>query len=293
LDERLHKLLAQHGIGSRRQVESWIQAGRVQVNGQPAVIGQRVGPRDRVVVDGRDVTKRLAGTQSLRVIVYHKPSGEMLRQHEGDERLGVDTRLPTLRAGRWVPVNSLGYGEDGLLILTDDGALAAAAAKRGRAMPVEYRVRALRPRDAESWPVMPGAVEVAGDTVDFSSVERLEGGTTNAWFRITADRALPRGAIRALFDDAGLKLNRVMLVRWGPAVLPRDLPRGRSRDLVGGELDTLLEIAGRRGAGKGADRAQSAQAGKGRAGRKSTGDARAAGRTAGLRRPAGRRSGGR
>lgn len=272
MDERLHKLLAQHGIGSRRQVEAWIEAGRVLVNGAPAVIGQRVGPRDRIVVDGRDVTRRLAGVRSLRAIVYHKPSGEMSRHREGDERVAVDTRLPTLRAGRWLPVNSLGYGEDGLLVLTSDGALAAAAAKRGRALPVEYRARALRPRNAESWPMLPDAVDVAGERVTFSAVERLEGGTTNAWFRITAERALPRGAVRALFDAAGLKLNRVMLVRWGPIVLPRDLPRGRSRDLAGVELDALLELAGRTRDGQRAHPARQA---------------------AGVRRPAVRRSGGR
>jgi 23S rRNA pseudouridine2605 synthase len=84
LDERLHKLLAQHGIGSRRQVEAWIVEGRVLVNGKPAVIGQRVRPSDRVVVDGRDVSKRLSGAQVMRVIVYHKPSGEMLKRQQGD-----------------------------------------------------------------------------------------------------------------------------------------------------------------------------------------------------------------
>lgn len=272
MGERLHKLLAQHGIGSRRQVEAWIEAGRVLVNGAPAVVGQRVGPGDRVVVDGRDVTRRLADPAIQRAIVYHKPSGEMTRHRSGDERAGVETRLPTLRTGRWLPVNSLGYGEDGLLVLTNDGALAAAVAKRGRAASVEYRVRALRPRDAQAWPAMPEVVDVDGERVAFSAVERIEGGATNAWFRVTAERALPRGAIRALFDEAGLKLNRVMLVRWGPIVLPRDLPRGRSRVLTGVELDALLELAGHVPERR---RAQPAR------------------RPAGIRRAAGRRSGGR
>lgn len=245
MEERLHKLLAQHGIGSRRQVEGWIAEGRVLVNGQPAVIGQRVRPTDRVVVDGRDVTKRLAGTPSLRVLVYHKPSGEMLKRRPGDERAVVETRLPTLRSGRWLPVNALGYGEDGLLILTSDGGFASTVARLGRSQPVEYRVRALRPKEADSWPTMPRSAEVEGEQVAFSSVERLEGSATNAWFRVTADGTLPRGAIRALFDAAGLKVSRIMLVRWGPAALPRDLPRGRSRDLAGAELDALLALAGR------------------------------------------------
>ena len=120
--------------------------------------------------------------------------------------------------------------------------------------------------------MLPDAVDVAGERVTFLAVERLEGGTTNAWFRMTAERALPRGAVRALFDEAGLKLNRVMLVRWGPIVLPRDLPRGRSRELAGAELDALLDLAGRSRDGQ---RAHTAR------------------RAAGVRRPAGRRSGGR
>lgn len=245
MDERLHKLLAQHGIGSRRQVEGWIVEGRVLVNGKPAVVGQRVGPADRVVVDGRDVTKRIASTPALRVIVYHKPSGEMLKRQQGDERAGVETRLPTLRAGRWLPVSALGYGEDGLLVMTNDGAFAAAAARPGRALPVEYRVRVLRPRETEAWPAIPLTVDVEGEEVEFASVERLEGSATNAWFKVTAGHNVPRGAVRALFDAAGLKVSRIMLVRWGPVTLPRDLPRGRSRDLEREDLDAVLAIAGK------------------------------------------------
>ncbi len=245
MDERLHKLLAQHGLGSRRQVETWISEGRVLVNGRPAEVGQRVRHGDRIVVDGRDVTKRLAAAQPQRVIVYHKPSGEMLRRQQGDERAGVEMRLPSLHSGRWLPVNALGYGEDGLLVMASDGALVSAVTRRAAEIPVEYRVRALRPREAEDWPAMPREVDVAGEPVAFSAVERLEGGPTNAWFKVTAERTLPRGAVRALFDAAGLKVSRTMLVRWGPVTLPRDLPRGRSRDLAGAELDALLALGGR------------------------------------------------
>jgi 23S rRNA pseudouridine2605 synthase len=101
LSERLHKLLAQHGIGSRRQVEAWIRAGRVLVNGRPSEVGQAFNHGDRVVVDGRDVTKLLAVERNLQVIVYHKPTGEMLRSRAGDDREGVELRLPALHAGRW------------------------------------------------------------------------------------------------------------------------------------------------------------------------------------------------
>ena len=274
MEERLHKLLAQHGIGSRRQVEDWIREGRVLVNGQPAVIGQRVGARDRVVVDGRDVTNRLAARATLRVIRYHKPSGEMSRSREGDDRAGVEGRLPSLRAGRWLPVNSLAFGEDGLLILTNDGTLASAIARHSGTLPVEYRVRVLRPRDDERWPDIPLEVEHEGEAVRFAAVERIDGAGTNVWFRVTADRPPRRGALRALFDGAGLKLSRVMLVKWGPVSLPRDLPRGRSRDMTGPDLDGLLELAGRASpapGGTGPPRRKGPKAVRGRSPNRTTG----------------------
>jgi 23S rRNA pseudouridine2605 synthase len=245
MNERLHKLLAQHGLGSRRQVEDWIREGRVLVNGRPAEIGQHVQSGDKVVVDGRDVTRLLTVAQRLKVIVYHKPTGEMLRPQEGDEREGVDERLPKLHGGRWVPINALGYGEDGLLLLTNDGAFATAIARRGRELPVEYRVRALKPTVEDDWPVMPLAVELDGVTVTFSAVEPSGAGALNVWFRVAADRTVPRGAVRALFDAAGLKVSRIMLVQWGPMKLPRELPRGRSREVEGEELDLLAALAGR------------------------------------------------
>ncbi len=281
MEERLHKLLAQHGIGSRRQVEAWIREGRVLVNGKPAGIGQRVGPRDRVIVDGRDVSKRLAVRSELRVIVYHKPSGEMSRSREGDDRSGVEDRLPSLRAGRWLPVNSLAFGEDGLLILTSDGTLASAIRRNAETLPVEFRVRVLKPRDDEGWPDMLLEIDVEGEPVQFTAVERIEGAGTNVWFRVTADQPVRRGAVRALFDGAGLKVSRVMLVKWGPVALPRDLPRGRSRDLEGPELDALLALAGR---AKTQERARAA-------GRPPRGKKPARSRPPG--RPTARRSGGR
>lgn len=225
------------------------------VNGRPAEVGQQVRAGDRVIVDGRDVTKRLAFERELEVIVYHKPGGEMLRRQAGDERAGVEARLPSLRGGRWLPVNALGFGEDGLLIMASDGVFVAGVTRRARDLPVDYRVRALRPRQAEDWPKMPTTVDVEGTTVEFSAVERLEGGATNAWFRVAAAHTLPRGAIRALFDSAGLKVSRTMLVQWGPVTLPRDLPRGRTRELRGPELDALVALSGikrppRRAAGR-------------------------------------------
>ena len=245
MDDRLHKVLAQHGVGSRRQVEEWIRAGRILVNGRPATIGQRVRAADRIVVDGRDVTRRVGTAQRLRVIAYHKPGGELQRGRAGDDRSTVEARLPSLHAGRWLPINTVGFAEDGLLLLTNDGALAAAAGRRGRELPVEFRVRVLRPREAADWPDVPRAIEVKERRVEFAAVDRLDASGSNVWFRVEAARAVPRGAVRALFDAAGLKVSRILLTRWGAIGLPRDLPRGRSRELTGADLAYLLELGGR------------------------------------------------
>ena len=197
------------------------------------------------MLDGRDVTRLLAVDRKLQVIVYHKPTGEMLRRRAGDEREGVEMHLPALHAGRWVAINALGYGEDGLLILASEGPFALAVARRGHELGVEYRVRALRPSPEEEWPEMPREVDLADSTVSFTAVEPAGGSESNMWFRVANDRTVPRGAIRALFDAAGLKISRVMLVKWGPIALPRDLPRGRSRPLSGADLEALYVLAGR------------------------------------------------
>ncbi len=246
MNGRIHKVLAEHGIGSRREIENWIREGRVKVNGVPAVIGQRIGAADRVRVDGRDISRRLAERQPLRVIVYHKPGGEILRQRKDDDRSSVEARLPGLRGGRWLPVNALGFTEDGLLILANDSSLVTALARCAQDLPVEYRVRVLRPRNSDVWPEFPRAVDFDGKTVSFSALEPIESGGINTWFRVAANRTLPRGALAQLFDDAGLKVSRTMLVGWGPVMLPRDLPRGRHRELEGKPLQALLELAGHR-----------------------------------------------
>jgi 23S rRNA pseudouridine2605 synthase len=256
LEERLHKVLAQHGVGSRRLVEEWIRAGRVLVNGRPARIGQRVRTSDRIVVDGRDVTRRVGTAQRLRVIAYHKPGGELQRARTGDDRPPVEARLPSLHAGRWLPINTVGFAEDGLLLLTNDGALAAEAGRRGRELPVEFRVRVLRPRDAADWPDVAREIEVEGRRVEFAAVDRLDAPGANVWFRVEAARAVPRGAVRALFDAAGLKVSRILFTRWGAISLPHDLPRGRSRELKGADLAYLLELGGR---GRPADQARTAR----------------------------------
>jgi 16S rRNA U516 pseudouridylate synthase RsuA-like enzyme len=151
----------------------------------------------------------------------------MLRARVGDDRAGVEARLPSLRSGRWVPVNALGFGEEGLLVLTSDGTPAAAAARAGSALAVEYRVRVLRPRSTDEWPKMPAEIDVEGEPVTFSAIERLDGAGTNFWFKVADHAAAARRHPRCLTGSA--QVSRTLLVRWGTVALPRDLPRsGRS-----------------------------------------------------------------
>ncbi len=216
MSERLHKLLAQHGIGSRRQVEAWIREGRVLVNGQPATVGQALETGDRVVVDGKDVTRLLAVERKLQVIAYHKPAGEMLRSRAGDDREGVEMKLPALHGGRWVAINALGFGEDGLLLLASEGRFALAVARKGHELAVEYRVRALRPDQETDWPDMPTTSTSKGSTWSSPPSSRPAPAAPTCGSGSPPTRTVPRGAVRALFDAAGLKVSRTMLVKWGP-----------------------------------------------------------------------------
>jgi 23S rRNA pseudouridine2605 synthase len=193
LEERLHKVLAQHGMGSRRQVEEWIRAGRILVNGRPATIGQRIRTSDRIVLDGRDVTQRVGAAQRLRIVVYHKPGGELQRGRAGDDRSTVDARLPSLHSGRWLPINTLGFAEDGLLLAHERRCACSCGRPARRDLPVEYRVRVLRPRDGADWPSIPRAIDADGQRVEFAAVDRIDSPGSNVWFRLECARAVPRG----------------------------------------------------------------------------------------------------
>jgi 23S rRNA pseudouridine2605 synthase len=247
MSERLHKLLAQHGIASRREVEKWMLAGRILLNGRPAAPGDRFAPGDRVVIDGRDVTSRLSVATAAQVLLYHKPQGQPVgasaSQDEGSLEKTAMESLPSLRGARWLVINTMQAGDSGLMLVTNDGRLADALRRRAETIPAAYVARVLVPSpdfDVES---LPRVVQYDDAAIEFQSVEPAGGEGTNRWFRVESHRAHRRAAVRALFESRGLKVSRVIQVKFADLELPRDLPRGKHRALTDRQIASLYSLA--------------------------------------------------
>lgn len=244
MTERLQKVLASSGIASRRQAESWIAAGRVTVNGRPAVTGQAVGPRDRVAIDGRQVRIDWRTDRPARGIVYHRAQGEGVKEsvEAGDE--SVLERLPKVHGGRWIPVSAMSVAEGGLELFLTDGALVAALNKHTDTIPCEYSLRLRGQFDESRVGDVLAAATADGEVRGV--VEQLEpvgGEGANRWARLVCRGVRPRD-LKRIFEQCGIELNRTIRTRFGPIAMERGLARGRSRELTQVELRALAELAG-------------------------------------------------
>jgi 23S rRNA pseudouridine2605 synthase len=250
--ERLHKLLAQHGLGSRREIEKWISEGRVLLNNSPAQLGDRYTPGDRVSVDGKDITSRLKITAAPQVLIYHKSQGQPISPDSIDAaEIGVETKsvmesLPSVRGARWLAINTMQAGDSGLLLVTSDGRLADALRRRAESTPSAYVARVLIPYADFDVSAIPLIVQYDDEAVEFESIEPAGGEGTNRWFLVKSHRAHRRAAVRGLFESRGLKVSRVTQVKFADLELPRDLPRGRHRALNERQVAALYEMAGLR-----------------------------------------------
>jgi 23S rRNA pseudouridine2605 synthase len=250
MSERLHKLLAQHGLGSRREIESWMLEGRVLLNGRRAQPGDRYEHGDRVSIDGKDVSARLRITAAPQVLIYHKPQGQPIGggRAEGDDEAVADMKsvmesLPSVRGSRWIMVNTMQAGDSGLLVLATDGKLADALRRRAESIPAAYMARVLVPFPEFDETSIPLVVQYDETAVEFESLEAAGGEGTNRWFKVTSHRAHRRAAVRALFESRGLKVSRVTQVKFADLELPRDLPRGRHRLLNEKQVAALYTLA--------------------------------------------------
>jgi 23S rRNA pseudouridine2605 synthase len=228
--EKLHKVLAQAGLGSRRLMEEWIGGGRVSVNGKVAGIGTRVAAADRIQVDGRDVRRSAARAAQLpRVLIYHKPEGEIVTRDDPQGRETVFERLPRLRGARWLSVGRLDVSTGGLLLFTTGGALANHLMHPRYAMEREYAVRVFgRLDEARMKSLREGVILDDGEARCASLEEEgpTEGGGANHWYRIVMTEGRNR-VVRRLFEAVGFTVSRLMRVRFGPVHLPPRLKRGQ------------------------------------------------------------------
>lgn len=241
--ERLQKTLARAGVGSRRQVESWIAAGRVTVNGQPAKLGDQVGSRDTIQIDGRNVARisRIAGER--RVLVYHKPEGEVCTRADPEGRPTIFDRLPVLRGARWVGVGRLDVNTSGLLLLTTDGELANALMHPSRGIEREYAVRIWGEVTDAILQRLEKGVQLEDGLAKFDSIADAGGTGTNHWFKVVLREGRNR-EVRRLWESQGLRVTRLIRTRFGPIGLPKGLKRGAWRELDSEHVDTLSALVG-------------------------------------------------
>jgi 23S rRNA pseudouridine2605 synthase len=241
--ERIQKVLAGRGIGSRRQVESWIALGRLTVNGKPATPGQAVGDRDDIRLDGRRLRLGRGADAAHRGIVYHRPAQEGLRTRAEDPAPGTIDKLPKAGGHRWVPVSPLPARDGGLELFVTDGALAAALTKRGYAISSEYSVRVRGEFDEAGIEVqLRSAIERTGARGAVEAVVPAGGEGSNRWLQVTVAGLRPRD-LRLAFEALGVEANRILRTRYGPIRMDRALARGRSRPLTDSELTSLRETA--------------------------------------------------
>jgi 23S rRNA pseudouridine2605 synthase len=242
--ERIQKVLASQGIGSRREVEAWIQAGRITVNRVPAVPGQAIGPRDEVRLDGRRLRLRWDADVAVQALVYHRPAREGMRAAvEGSERSSFD-RLPRPAGGRWVPVSPMGLGEGGLELFVNDGTVAAALMAGADKLTSEFSVRVRGEFDESRLEELVAAAE--RDPEARGRIEELEcagGEAANRWARVVTSGLRPRD-LKRIFEACGIEANRILRTRFGPIMMDRSLARGVSRRLTAGELSALADAAG-------------------------------------------------
>ena len=237
---KLHKVLAQAGVGSRRDMEQKIVEGRITVNGEPAHTGQRISFGDRIAIDGKPVRVRIAPPPA-RVIAYHKPVGEVVTHDDPQQRPTVFRRLPRLYQGKWQSVGRLDINTEGLLLFTNSGELANQLMHPRFGVEREYAVRSLGVLSSESKARLLEGVEIDGQACSFKSVEDGGGEGVNHWYRVVITEGRNR-EVRRLFEAVGHAVSRLIRIRYGSVVLPRGLKRGVWVDMDDHDLRALRRL---------------------------------------------------
>ena len=238
--ERLQKVLAQTGVASRREVEEMIGAGRISVNGEIATIGQKIGPLDRVRVNGKLVNLQFA-IKVPRVLVYHKPDGEIVSRDDPEGRVSVFDRLPVLRRGRWIAVGRLDVNTSGLLLFTNDGELANRLMHPRYELEREYAARLLGSLDESQIELLKNGIQLEDGIARFNEISDAGGEGVNHWYHVTISEGRNR-EVRRMFEAVGLTVSRLMRLRYGPVRLPARLKRGMWQEMDVREACALAGI---------------------------------------------------
>lgn len=239
---KLHKVLAEAGLGSRRDMEELIIAGRVSVNGEPAHIGQRILPTDQVRINGKLIQRKVT-KRPPRVLVYHKPAGEIVSHNDPEGRPSVFDRLPNMKAAKWLAVGRLDFNTEGLLLFTTSGDLANRLMHPRYGIDREYAVRTLGELEEGMRQKLLAGVELDDGTANFSKIADGGGEGINKWYRVTIGEGRNR-EVRRMFESIGLTVSRLIRTRYGALTLPRGLKRGRWEEMDEHAVRDLLSASG-------------------------------------------------
>jgi 23S rRNA pseudouridine2605 synthase len=239
---KLHKVLAQAGLGSRLEVERWIGEGRITVNNELAHVGQRIQLGDSIKVDGKPVKVRI-DPPAVRVLAYHKPSGEVVTLDDPQNRPTVFRRLPKLHNGKWQSVGRLDLNTEGLLLFTSSGTLANNLMHPRFGLEREYAVRVLGALTKEEKQLLTTGVQLEDGEAAFGSIEDGGGDGANVWYRVTISEGRNR-EVRRMFESVGRAVSRLIRIRYGAMQLPRGLRRGAWMELDEKDVQALIQASG-------------------------------------------------
>ncbi len=239
MSEKLQKVLAARGLGSRREIERWIAGGRVSVNGRTAILGDRVEPEDQLAVDGRPVGRQRT---AHRHILFNKPAGQVCSRDDPDHHDTVFDHLPPLKGQRWVSVGRLDIATTGLLLFTTDGELANRLMHPSRQIEREYACRVLGDVNDDVVRRLLTGVDLDGVRCRFTDLQPGRGDGANRWYYVVLMQGRNR-EVRRLWESQGLKVSRLKRVRYGNVFIPSAAKAGRWKDLTKDEVSGLYELA--------------------------------------------------
>jgi 23S rRNA pseudouridine2605 synthase len=241
--ERLQKVLAEKGFGSRREIERWIKEGRLTVNREVAKIGDRISLEDAVTIDGRPVRLVKSINSFPKVLLYHKPAGEVCSRNDPEGRPTVFDNLPKIRGKRWISVGRLDFNTSGLLLFTTDGELANRLMHPSSEIEREYAVRILGRLSLEAMERLQKGVRLEDGMASFDTIQDAGGEGVNHWYHVILREGRNR-EVRRLLESQGITVSRLIRVRFGATRLPRFLKIGKSEDLEKPAVIELLKTVG-------------------------------------------------
>lgn len=238
MDEKLQKVLARAGFGSRRELEGWIKEGRVKINGEIAKIGDRVKKSDALLVDGKKVNPNSAVADLQRVLLYNKPEGEVCTRKDPEGRPTVFDKLPKITHGRWVAIGRLDINTSGLLLFTTDGELANRLMHPSSSIEREYAVRVMGDVSQEVIENMHKGVMIDDNLCRFTDIQYFAGEGANRWYHVVLMEGRNR-EVRKLWESQGIRVSRLKRVRYGPIFVPSKTKRGEFYELSRDEMALL------------------------------------------------------